>query len=515
MKKLLLVLIVLVTLGFLAFMLMPDLKEISQRPLVDGFEETYTNNCAACHGSDLEGSGLGPSLLADLKYGDSLNEIKASITSGFPQRGMPAWSETLSEQTIHQMGLYIAERRDGNTMADFKVNRPMNIPKGKVESELHSFTVEVVAEGIDGLPYAIARLPNGEILVTEKGLGLSIIEANGKIKTIFGTPKVYNDIEKAWGQPMGLGWMLDVALHPNYAENRWIYLSYSERCEDCNDASRGFDPYEMKMGRKVSMTKLVRGRIKNYRWVDQEVIYEPHIDTYSPSFDLSAGGRIAFDGAGHVFLSIGHKAEPDHMGIQDLTLPYGKIHRIQDNGQIPTDNPFVDKQGALPTIWTLGHRNTEGLAFDPSRKILWQSEMGPRGGDEINLLLSGENYGWPFHTSGINYDGSPVDYTDDLGEAMPIEETQTPILDITPSTAVSSIAFYTGDAFPNWQNNLLLCNLKSSDFVRLEISGNRVVHQETLLENLGRFRDVEVGQDGAVYLLVEHAAGSKILKMSA
>ena len=295
----------------------------------------------------------------------------------------------------------------------------------------------------------------------------------------------------------GRGWMLDVALHPEYEKNGWIYLQFGDRCRECD----------------TSMNKLIRGRIADGRWVDEEVIWSAAPESYTDTSDMTAGGRICFDGNGHVFLSVGIKGPSDHAGVQDLSLPYGKIYRVQDDGRIPADNPFVNTAGALPSIWSYGHRSPQGLEFDPRTGRLWSTEMGPRGGDEFNLLRPGKNYGWPLTSKGVNYDGTPVAWGKELGITFDLAEIEQPVVDMTPAPAVSSFVLYRGSAFPGWQNDAIVGTLKATELYRFVIEGERVVHRETLLRSLARIRDVEVGPDGYVYLLLEHETGGRIVRL--
>jgi glucose/arabinose dehydrogenase len=260
------------------------------------------------------------------------------------------------------------------------------------------------------------------------------------------------------------------------------------------------------------MNVVVRGRIKDGEWVDQETIFKPAIETYTGLPDMAAGGRLAFDGDGHVFISVGIKAG-EEVGVQDLALPYGKIHRVNDDGSIPQDNPFVDVPDALKTIWTYGHRSPQGLEFNRRTGELWETEMGQRGGDEVNLLSRGKNYGWPLVSRGLKYDGTPVDYGKALGIEFDPNDIVQPVVDLTPSPAVASFVFYDGRAFPKWRQNMLVGTLKATELYRIVVDGNRLVHRETLFEGHGRIRDIETGPDGYVYLLLEQAQGSRIVRL--
>ena len=228
---------------------------------------------------------------------------------------------------------------------------------------------------------SIAPLPDGRILLTEKMRGLTVVSADGAQSGLVpGAPVGNRQSHRMGPLTYGLGWILDVALHPDYTANGWIYLSFGDRCTDC-----GFRPQ--------SMVKLIRGRLNDGAWVDEETIYQAAPEHYNTASDMAAGGRIAFDGEGHVFLSLGMKG--GYHEIQDLGIPHGKVHRLHDDGRIPEDNPFATAPDKLPSIWTDGHRSVHGLEVDPRSGELWGTEMGPRGGDEINLLRPGENYGWP------------------------------------------------------------------------------------------------------------------------
>lgn len=485
-----------------------DWEALSRIPMRDLFIKQFNEQCAACHGEDLLGTPLGTPLVGNaLRHGDSVAAIGKSIANGFPEKGMPAWSETLKEDQIWNLALYVAEQRQGTTILDKRDKIALNIPKEPITSERHTFEVQVVAEGLDPMPFSIAPLRNGSILLAERMRGLSIISPDGKKSEIIaGTPPVYDDSSTFLGQVVGLGWMLDVAPHPDYENNGWIYLHHTDRCSNCNEASR-------KSKRPVSMNRLIRGRIRDGTWVDEQVLWQADIETYTDTSDLAAGGRITFDDKGFVYFSVGIKAALDVLGVQDLSLPYGKIHRIHDDGRIPTDNPFINRPGALKTIWTYGHRNVQGLEWNPRTGEVWSTEMGPRGGDEINRLVRGGNYGWPLFTSGVNYDGRPIDVGRSLGITLEPRDVVFPVLDMTPSPAISSFIFYRGKAFPKWKNNIIVGTLRATDLLRLEIVNNRVSHTEVLVKDLARFRDIEVGPGGLLYVLLEHASGSMIIRL--
>ncbi len=464
----------------------------------DPFEETFAQHCIGCHSLDT-GSGF---VDAPLTHGDSVAAISKSIAHGFPQQGMPGFAETLAPEDIRALAIYVAERRVDRLFTDFRVDAPLTIPEGVLSTAQHTFKLDVVTAGLDPLPFSIQPLPDGRILVTEKMRGLRIVEPDGSVSDLVsGTPRVYDDYIEAvlvWGH----GWLLDVALHPDYARNGWIYLHHTRRCEDCWIVARSYN-------------RVVRGRIRDGHWVDEEVVWDPGPEFHSIVPDIGAGGRLAFDDQGYLYISVGIKGSSNFDGVQNLEKPWGKIHRVWADGRVPTDNPFVGTPGAYPTIWTFGHRSPQGLEFNHRTQKLWSTEMGPRGGDEINLLLPGRNYGWPLYSMGLNYDGEPVNYGEWLDITFDLNDIEQPVVDLTPAPAVSSFVFYEGDAFPRWRGQALVGSLKASELYRVVFDEqDRFVSSEVLLSKLARIRDIEVGFDGAVYLLVEHAEGGQILRLS-
>ncbi len=468
----------------------------------------YAEHCAVCHGDTLRGGAQGTPLVGvALRHGSGVEDIAASTSRGFADRGMPAWSATLRPQQIHALALFVAEQRAGTSLADFRYAAPLRIPEGPRHSERHDFRLVTIAEGLDPLPYALAALPDGRFLVTEKMRGLKLVSADGRqAQLVRGTPPAYADARPFGGQAMGVGWLLDVALHPDYPTNGWIYLSHGDRCLACNAASR-------QSGQPVSMNRLVRGRLRGGEWVDQQTIWEAGVDEYTAMFEIAAGGRIAFDGRGHLFFSIGMKGPTEIADFQDLARPAGKILRLHDDGRIPRDNPFVGQGGARPEIWSYGHRSPQGLEVDPATGRPWGTEMGPRGGDELNLLKPGRNYGWPLVSNGVNYDGTALDNARRLGIAFDPADLEPPVLDLTPSPAVSSFAFYRGADFPRWNGHLIVGTLRASDLYRIELRDGAVAGIETLLQDLARIRDVAIGPAGQLYLLVEHDTGGRIIRL--
>jgi glucose/arabinose dehydrogenase len=288
----------------------------------------------------------------------------------------------------------------------------------------------------------------------------------GRRLEIRGTPEVF---------ARGQGGLLDVEVHPDYAENGWIYLSYSD---PSRSGERG-------------MTAIVRGRLRGDRWIDEETVFRAPGEFYEGA-RLHFGTRLVFHGP-YLFFTIGDRGRQRQ--AQDLSRPNGKTHRIHHDGRIPEDNPFVDRDDAFPTIWTYGNRNAQGLALDPSTGNLWETEHGPRGGDELNLLRAGANYGWPVVTFGMNYNGTPI--TDRTSAPGMVD----PVVQWTPSLAVCGLAFYGADRFPEWTGSLLSGGLASQELRLLVLDGEEVVDQPVLVEGKGRVRDVVVGPDGLPYVV--------------
>jgi len=449
----------------------------------------YTEVCAGCHGSDL-GGGRAPSLFDDQwVHGADDESIAKNIHEGFPAAGMIPFKDVLTDQQIWQLVAYIRTQA-----ADLK-GKPQYVPDPTdqvIKSEKQTFKIEVVTKGLE-TPWALAFLPDGRLLVTERPGRLRIIE-NGKLlpEGVKGLPKVWEKQD---------GGLFDVEVHPQYATNGWIYLSYSETlpgyvpppapatppadAQAPGGRGRGGPPDP------PSMTVIVRGKInKNNEWVEEKILFRAPPEIYSSS-NAHYGSRFIFDKENHLFFSIGEKQQM--MDAQDLSKPTGKIHRVNDDGSIPKDNPFVGRAGALPSIWSYGHRNPQGLAWDPVSGKLWESEHGPQGGDEINIIQPGHNYGWGVITNGIQ-----PGITKRAQEGM-----EQPIVYFTPSIAPSGIAFYTGTRYPGWKNNLFVTGLGGQQLRRLEISGDTVTHQEVVFNQFGRVHDVIVGPDGYLYTTLQ------------
>jgi aldose sugar dehydrogenase len=339
--------------------------------------------------------------------------------------------------------------------------------------------VETVARGLQN-PWGLAFLPDGRMLVTEKPGRLRVVSGDGTLsQPVKGLPRI---------AARGQGGLLDVALDPNFARNRLVYLSYAE---DRGDGKAG--------------TSVARGRLDEAGTgleAMQVVFRQEPAHTGGNHF----GSRLVFDRSGNLFVTVGDRFDLRDQA-QNPANHLGKIIHIKPEGGAAPDNPFLNREGTRPEIWSLGHRNVQAAALNPTTGELWTVEHGARGGDEVNIPQKGKNYGWPVITYGVDYSGVKI------GEGTAKPGLEQPVYYWDPSIAPSGMAFYTGDKFPGWRGSILVGALAGKLVSRLEMSGGKVTGEERMLQNLGeRIRDVRQGPDGLVYLLTDSAQG-RILRM--
>ena len=429
----------------------------------------YEAHCASCHGPD--GRGGGASSLVDgvWEFGGEPGTVFRNVKFGIAAAGMPEYGPALDDRQIGSILLFLgrAKQRLGIRdpgLPDTLATRDYDV----------GVTTWIGADAGLQTPWALTFVDADTALLTERPGRLRVIE-RGRLREqpVAGTPEVLH---------VGQGGLLDVAVDPAHAENGWVYLAYSHALPDAG-AGRG----------TPSMTRVVRGRIVENRWVDEQRVWQARPEHYLGTAH-HYGSRIAFDAAGHLLFSIGDRGHQDH--AQDLGRPNGKVHRVRTDGGIPEDNPFAGREGALPSIWSYGHRNPQGLATHPVTSALWETEHGPMGGDELNVVRPGRNYGWPRITYGRNYNGTEI--TDD--QALPGMEQ--PTLFWTPSIAVCGMDFVRGAEFPRWDGNVVVTGLAHQVLLRLHVADERVIHQETLLRSHGRVRDVAVAPDGAIHVVL-------------
>ena len=431
----------------------------------------YEQLCASCHGQNFEG-GTGGSLIDDVwKHGPGDDaHLARLITGGLPELGMPGFGAVLDAPRVRALTVLLREKAVRAKERGTTYAKPV---EGQViQSETAAFKIETVADGLD-VPWSVGFLPDGDLLIAERSGKLRVVR-DGKLQpeAIAGTPEVFAE---------GQGGLMIVKPHPGYAGNGWIYLAFSDRGNKAGEA----------------MTAVVRGRIRDGRWMDEQEIFRAPRELYRRG-GVHFGTRLVFD-QGYLFFGIGERGAQDQ--AQDLSRPNGKIHRLFDDGRVPSDNPFIDRPNALPSIWSYGHRNPQGLVARPGTTgdnlQLWETEHGPRGGDELNLIKRGANFGWPLITYGMNYNGTPV--TPDTAR----DGLEQPVIHWTPSIAVSGIDFYTGELFPTWKGNLFVGSLQQQELRRLVLDGEKVVSQEVIFRGIGRVRAVQAAPDGALFVCLE------------
>lgn len=351
------------------------------------------------------------------------------------------------------------------------------LAQAPLKSALHDYRVVTVVDTLIQ-PWSIAFLPGGDALITERPGRLRILR-NGKLvpAPVEGLPPVLF---------AGQGGLLEVAPHPDFATNRLLYVSYSKPIGDGKEGT----------------TALIRGRFENDRLTNVQQLFES-VSKGRGHY----GGKIAFDRDGFVFLTLGDRQVPPEGNLeahpaQDLSNHHGTIVRLHDDGRVPADNPFVSRAGARPEIWSYGHRNVQGIAINPETGDVMANEHGPQGGDELNRILPGLNYGWPVIGFGVNYTSGLAIHKGTHRDGM-----EQPRHIWVPSIGISGAMFYTGDRFPQWKGNLFVGGMAGQRLARLTMKGNAVIGEETLVPQMGRIRDVRQGLDGLIYLITDDRDG--------
>ncbi len=431
--------------------------EVSAEP--SAVETRFTQYCSGCHGVQMQA-------FADRKWkhGKTRDSIILSIKSGYIDAGMPSFDSTFSEEEITELADYILEGIQNVAAYDFQDEKPTS----NIFSTEAGFSLELdtIATGLKS-PWGMAFLPNGGMLVTDKNGKMYHIDADRNKTELTGVPEV---------RYKGQGGLLDVELHPDFESNQLVYLSYSKPKDDT-----------------LGTTAIYRAKLEGNQLLNGEDIFIAK--PYSKK-SHHYGSRLEFDREGYLFFSVGDRGSRE-VNPQNLDNHCGKIHRINDDGSIPEDNPFVDDPNAMHTIWSYGHRNPQGVAMNPETGDIWEHEHGPRGGDELNLIRKSLNYGWPVISYGINYDGTTfTQITEKEGMEQPVHYW-------VPSIAACGMTFINSDKYPGWENQLLIGSLRYKYLNLCKIENGEVVSEENLLKNLGRLRSVEIGNDGYIYVGVE------------
>lgn len=432
-------------------------------------EVIYKTYCAGCHGSQLQGNTAGKLVKTDWKYGRGKGAIVRNIKYGIHGTEMIAWGTVLKDNEITAVAEFIIAAQEVPPGAV----RP--IP-GRLTTNDYVIKVETLVAGGLSTPWGIEFVDETHALISERTGGLRWI-VNGKLdpRPIINLPKTYSQHTT--------GGFMDIALDPGYTRNGWIYLAFSHTDEDPADKdARG-------------MTKVVRGKINDYVWENQETLFEVP-DSLKVSGGNRWGCRFLFDDAGYLYFTIGDMARA--MDSQNPVKPTGKTFRIHPDGRIPDDNPLLGRPNALQSIFTLGNRNVQGIAQHPITGEIWATEHGPMGGDELNILRKGVNYGWPIVTHGIDYSGAIV------SEKTEMQGMQSPVLYWTPSIGVGAAEFVTGSVFSKWKNRLIVGALAFEEIRLLEIVEGKVPSQEVILKGVGRVRDLKMGPEGAIYVVLNN-----------
>ena len=427
----------------------------------------YQQYCAQCHGSDLNGGNATSLVDGVWQFGAEDGYVIRNIKHGIPHLGMPSYERSLTDEEIRAVVGYIreAEKEEG------AVKPPA--PE-MVETMDYFMEVETFADNLE-IPWAIDFIDENTALITERPGRLRIVE-NGVLQAeaVKNTPQVLHE---------GQGGLLDVAVDPEYERNGWVYLAYSHELK------------EYEGNRPPAMTRLVRGKIENNTWTNEELLFEAPPETYRTTRH-HYGCRIVFDPWGYLYFAIGDRGAGYQ--AQDFSLPNGKVHRIHKDGRIPENNPFLYDDEAMKSLYSLGNRNIQGMAIHPETGELWTTEHGPMGGDELNMIESGKNYGWETITYGRNYNGTIIT------EITHMPGMEQPNFYWKPSIAVCGLDFYRGELFEKWKNRLLVGALKYEEVRLLQIEEDRVVHEQVIFKGAGRVRDVSTGPDGAIYIVLNN-----------
>lgn len=418
----------------------------------------FSQFCSTCHGEKIEA-------FVDRKWTHGKNklDIVKTISEGYLDGGMPSWKTTISKKEIEKLADLILKKMKTVEQYQFNTQKTDTYFSGKMTIKL-----DTVATGFES-PWGLAQLPDGRLLVTDRAGFLYIIEKNKSRTLIKNTPKVL---------AKGQGGLLDVALHPEYQSNGWVYLSFSKP--------------DQKGESGLSTTAIIRGKIEGDQFVEANEIFEakPYVSTTH-----HYGSRIVFDKKGYLYFSVGDRGKHFEYA-QAIDNDLGKIHRLYHDGKIPQDNPF-QSQGNV-SAFSYGSRNPQGLALNPFDGTIWENEHGPRGGDEINFIKPGANYGWPVICYGINYDGKPIT------NILEKEGMEQPEYYYIPSIAPSGMTFVTGDKYPEWEGDILIGSLRFNYLERADVVNNKVVNSHKELLNVGRLRNVKMGSDGYIYIAVEN-----------
>ena len=432
---------------------------------IDPFESAkkiYSATCASCHGQQMQ-------MFVDRKWkhGTTDDSLAMSITNGYLEGGMPSFDTIYSEVQIKELVAYI---QDGiSKTGEFTFEDPFN-PDTTFNDGGISYTLELITDSVD-VPWGYVFLPDNSMIINDKDGDMYHRDPNGTLTSISNAPKVVNK---------GQGGLLDIELDPDYTSNGLLYISYSKG--------------KMDGDKELITTAVIRAKYENHSLTDVHEILEaqPYLSTRH-----HYGGRLEFDKDGYLFVSVGDRGKRDD-NPQSLANHCGKIHRINSDGSIPEDNPFVDTLDAVKSIWSYGHRNPQGLVYDAKTNTLWEHEHGPRGGDELNIIRKGDNYGWPLASFGINYNGTTFTNKTEI-EGMTNSEKYW-----VPSIAPCGMAQVTSDKYPEWKGDILVGSLRFRYIAKVALEKNKAGADVPLVKNVGRVRNVKLDREGYIYVSTEN-----------
>ena len=433
---------------------------VDKKPAAKTARQNYEQYCSSCHGEKVEA-------FVDRKWqhGKEKSDLTKSIAAGYPDLGMPTWSGILDEKEIAEMTDLILESLKNVDQYKFATKPTSNI----FTSEGLTVKLDTVVSGLKS-PWGLAFLPNGGMLVCDRSGEIYRVDNANKKTKLTGGPTVLAE---------GQGGLLDVELHPQFAQNGLVYFSYSAVKQEEAD--------------KLSTTAVMRAKLVGDELTDQKIIFEalPYAKTRH-----HYGSRLQFDRRNFLYITVGDRGN-EQQNPQSLERDGGKVHRLHDDGRIPADNPFVNAAKIRTSVYSYGHRNPQGMTLHPTTGAIWTHEHGPRGGDEVNIIKKSANYGWPVICYGINYDGKPIT---NLSAKEGMEQ---PLTYWLPSIAPSGMAFVEGSKYPGWKGNLLVGSLRFQYLNRCVVEGGKIVKQENILKNIGRVRNISTGPDGYLYVSVE------------
>jgi glucose/arabinose dehydrogenase len=423
--------------------------------------ENYKQYCAGCHGEKMEAF-----VDRQWKHGKNTEDIYKSIKTGITAAGMPSYEATFSEQELNDLVKFIQRGLENQKLFEGAEKLKSNI----VTTNDYTIRLDTMVYGIE-VPWGMDFDKAGNMYFTQRKGTLSVRKTNGIVEEINGLP-----ILKSFGQ----GGLMDVELHPDFENNKRIYIGYTK--------PKSID------GQEFYTTAVSYATLSGNQLTDTKEIFEalPYFNTRH-----HFGCRLEFDKNGLLFIAVGDRGK-EKENPQDLSRYPGKIHRVKDDGSIPDDNPFVNQANAVKSIYSYGHRNPQGIAIHPETGALWDSEHGPRGGDEVNICIAGKNYGWPVISYGINYNGTT--FTDKTA----MEGMEQPEKYWIPSIAPSGTIFVKGDIYPKWKGDLLVGSLRFNYLNRSIIKNNKIIGEEMLLKGVGRMRDVQIDKNGYLYVSVEN-----------